>query len=1183
LRGNIGKVTRSAQSLGLQLTKGIQTINNIPIADFAEQYKQLLSEDIVLDPSGHRLGSELARDFLYNLKTEAGKGAPEGYEWMMRNLMHQDDRLAYALELHGISLPYLSDDLTSEKIREYAYLKEKSISHDNKKKLQAIKNLRDKIYEDAKAKGDNSEIPEEIWRMYANLSVETRAELVGEYREFNGWDADLLLTKSQMDKIKIKKQEEESAREAFKKAEEGLHHGQIAMSRGIEYPTVDVRLVFDKVSISSMEFEKLKNDGLLIRQPNPYYGALFSESWQMADQEYVWEDSQPKGDLTLEQISIIRKGMKAEREELSRYVKRLEQEEVYHSGMQNNINAYQAPFEESGHKAKYALLHGLAEQLTNSQNKINRIKKQVQEIGSPKSLQYYLDTYSPTERSASHEERSDRAEKLIKKVVPESMRHVFEEEKKQEPSGILQIDGSDASTNHVTDNLDYLDLANHKSDKKSEVHAFSYEDAIGKSSIAVKQDFSEAITVIKDNINTIKNFSYAEIRKVRYDNKMSMFQELIQETGEVGRDVYYALQTIGIDPNDKASIQSLAKVLIEQDREEEKKQETYRTKADEIFKQKQEDELDKINKAKLVSERREDAKVEIPKLEESVAREIEDVEIPKLEESAKKFGVTLKKVLDEDKKYRDSFFTVMDDNIQSQQPSVQPEVSSSDHNTGVQMGFDDNSMETDPGSSVGDVNLLLSNNEDESVPSVKLEELGDDEESVSQAFFSLFDEKIPSSVDSTLSSSIPTPPSLQPSSSSSGNGSSDSQITKNEKLEQSLVFTNSQFNEQPTKSGNDNPIKLESVEKMAFERSVTMHLDQVTSRVDFSMPVAVALDIKHVVIDTPPAGSSSSFVPANVSGVNYLSPKSSVVTTDVAQKFGSVKASEESSVTKPSELPGDKSVGVIENNISTKQKPSKSPTGVSSGSDDVDLPMPQAGLWAKLSGGKAHQEKDGVISAFDMSQIAITGGFDLNFADNTVIGIAGTRNEISLVSEDQKFADMNANVFSGYASFRLKSNLILGVQAGKGWFNSKSDSALKLNNSFASANLKYGISLGHGVVLAPKIGLDFMQIKDGDKVDDRNFSGSASLSLSKRFKISDEIALTPEIHGGFAAVLNGKERALNISKALSNTPDKGTKHMFGFSAKLEGTNKLELDVGYDYTGWKKFGSHQGYLQVKLKF
>jgi hypothetical protein len=297
----------------------------------------------------------------------------------------------------------------------------------------------------------------------------------------------------------------------------------------------------------------------------------------------------------------------------------------------------------------------------------------------------------------------------------------------------------------------------------------------------------------------------------------------------------------------------------------------------------------------------------------------------------------------------------------------------------------------------------------------------------------------------------------------------------------------------------------------------------------------------------------------------------------------------EASSVKNSDVKQDLNAPEGSNNVkgSTKKIGTK---GVSSGSEDNMLPLPKTGFWAKAAFGKAAQSKDKKNPAFNMSQVGVTGGFDFTFAENIVIGAAVGHNETKLAPEIGLQTNINDNTISLYSAARLKDRLLLTCQIGGSSFSSVKNTKNhdpKLSSKFVATSLKYAIHLGQGLVFSPKAGVDFINITSEDKTkDDKTLSSNLGLSLSKKFKLGNGgMFLTPEIHGGFGFVLNGKERKHDamLGRILSNNPDKGMKHMFGASFKLEGTDRLELDAGYDYTGWDKFVSHQGYLQVKLKF
>jgi hypothetical protein len=265
--------------------------------------------------------------------------------------------------------------------------------------------------------------------------------------------------------------------------------------------------------------------------------------------------------------------------------------------------------------------------------------------------------------------------------------------------------------------------------------------------------------------------------------------------------------------------------------------------------------------------------------------------------------------------------------------------------------------------------------------------------------------------------------------------------------------------------------------------------------------------------------------------------------------------------------------------------------GKSSGSDE-EIQMPKTGLWAKVSMARGHQEADGKKVAMNMSQKAITGGFDFTFAENVVLGVAFGHNASIIRPEvgDSK-VEIDGNLISLYSAVRLHDRLLLSGQVGyaslKG-INDKNAKDRELSSKSASASLKYSIHIGNGIMLSPKVGIDFTKLSSGidSKIDDKTFSGNVGASLSKKFKLTDGgLFITPEIHGGISLGLNDKAREedMALAKLVSHNPDRGMKHVVGGAVKLEHTDKLEFDVGYDYTGWKKYGAHQGYMQVKLKF
>jgi outer membrane autotransporter protein len=253
--------------------------------------------------------------------------------------------------------------------------------------------------------------------------------------------------------------------------------------------------------------------------------------------------------------------------------------------------------------------------------------------------------------------------------------------------------------------------------------------------------------------------------------------------------------------------------------------------------------------------------------------------------------------------------------------------------------------------------------------------------------------------------------------------------------------------------------------------------------------------------------------------------------------------------------------------------------GVSSGSENHQ----EVGAWVKLSGGKAKQESDGIISSFNSNYFTLTGGLDTNINDDILIGISATHSEIKINHENQTQQSIQGNILSIYSSMKLQNNLILDLQAGKGWLSSKDDASFKMGNSFASGNLRYGISLGSGVVFSPNIGMEVTNISDGKDVDETSVLGNLGASLSKKIKISDNVNITPEIHAGIGMVLGEKTKKLDVDKILSQNPEKGTKHTWGASFNLEMKDNLELEAGYDHTGWSKFSSNQGYLKLKITF
>ena len=297
---------------------------------------------------------------------------------------------------------------------------------------------------------------------------------------------------------------------------------------------------------------------------------------------------------------------------------------------------------------------------------------------------------------------------------------------------------------------------------------------------------------------------------------------------------------------------------------------------------------------------------------------------------------------------------------------------------------------------------------------------------------------------------------------------------------------------------------------------------------------------------------------------------------------------------------GSKSDGVVkhndekDNSDSAFDKDSKTGNsiprkkGVSSGSEEELAPLPKTGLWVKASGGKTRQEKDLGIGAYNSQNLTLTAGMDLTFAENIVIGAAIGNNKIETLRDgvDNKEL-MRANMFSIYSMARLKDRLTLSGNIGNTWFKDADGNDLGTSTLNTVVSLKYGAHIGHGIILAPKVSIEFAKTKSNVKIfdNDKTLYGTFGVGLSKKIPLGDGgLFVTPEVHGAVSLLMNDKERkSTQTDLGIMNGTDKKLKHNFGGSLKFEGRDKLELDIGYEYNGAKKYSAHQGYLQVKLKF
>jgi hypothetical protein len=297
---------------------------------------------------------------------------------------------------------------------------------------------------------------------------------------------------------------------------------------------------------------------------------------------------------------------------------------------------------------------------------------------------------------------------------------------------------------------------------------------------------------------------------------------------------------------------------------------------------------------------------------------------------------------------------------------------------------------------------------------------------------------------------------------------------------------------------------------------------------------------------------------------------------------------------------GSKSDGVVkhndekDNSDSTFDKDSKTGNsiprkkGVSSGSEEELAPLPKTGLWVKASGGKTRQEKDLGIGAYNSQNLTLTAGMDLTFAENIVIGAAIGNNKIETLRDGVENKElMRANMFSIYSMARLKDRLTLSGNIGNTWFKDANGNDLGTSTLNTLVSLKYGAHIGHGIILAPKVSVEFSKTKSNVKIfdNDKTLYGTFSVGLSKKIPFGDGgLFVTPEVHGAVSVLMNEKQRKVDQTDlGIMNGTDKKLKHNFGGSLKFEGRDKLELDIGYEYNGAKKYSAHQGYLQVKLKF
>jgi hypothetical protein len=1092
----IVRLKTDSNALGIDLPDTLKAINNIPIEEFVGKYREILSEDIVLDEHNERVYSNNAKDFIYNLCSEAGKGFGENAP-VFRALMKTDSKLWIALKACGVILPELKDgemleQLNIDKIRENVYLQENGIQDANN--YLAIKNLRDEIYRES---GSSEEIPEKIWKMFANLTIETRVELENEYLEFDGWTKPFLLTKAQKDREEAEKAFRYSEEARIREERDRELSNRIADSVGISYPTILVRLGWEKVELPILVFEKLKGDGILIEQKNRFYGtgSFFPEDWMFADQEFIYGDYDA-GNVTYADISKIRKVSQERKQSLDIYYERLKIHNIHRSNVIESIEKLEVYDEQYISKTiNRLLMEQLSEKKAISEHELyyddiikeideryeKRIKKFRESIEKVGEEKYLTDRREKDLLVRAHYEQELKdledaiasTEKRIRDILDQPIEFACDEEhhsRKVKPErserserlrramGVVDIDESDSESEYEAD----IDESDSESEYEADIHNQNLIEWRGAEDSSEKYlcDFESIVHNIIPQSQLIMDSK--DIESILINDRIRQGAEEIQLCKKIldeakGVDYNNLLVESRIEYlRDKLEQHKIRGDLVES------LVKAYRTRFDDI---------DKVAKVKKEAQNDKDHKVLLLELD------------------------ALKKLKLVTKRGEGNVF------FEEQNP----------------------------------FSISLSKI-DTTIESKKILQVKD-----FYGELEVFEDRNHSSA-----------------------------IASIENITHHMHIIDNRISDTASDMIN---INHEIVGNKIIDLVPTSFSSEVVGSEDRAVPVGG----KSLDTIAPAWYGSESVKQNNMSGENQ-----GIITLKQPSGISS-KSIEDAEVAVPR--------GANPNEVDDpRKKESEKASGAASGSEDNLMPMPRTGIWAKVSGGKSKQLQDESKRAFDMGQVAVTGGFDFTFAENIVIGAAFGHSQMNIAHESARNEDsqINTNTMSLYSAVRLKDRLLLSGQVGKASFTGVKVAGKDMGflSKFTSTSLKYGVHIGKGFIIAPKIGVDFVNIisKIDETKDDNTLSCSFGCALSKKFKLgSGGLFLIPEVRAGVALVLNGKERQMNLMRLISNNPDKGVKHMFGASFKIEGTDRLELDAGFDYIYWKKFRSHQGYFQVKLKF